>query len=74
MADFCRQCSIDTFGEDYRDMAGISKPEDTAQELYAQVICEGCGVTSVDHEGVCVSPACMEKHGVKQPVNPLFIG
>lgn len=55
-------------------MAGISKPEDTAQELYARVICEGCGITSVDHEGVCVSPACMEKHGVKQPVNPLFIG
>lgn len=63
MADFCKACSIATFGEDFGDLAGISTPEDTTKELYARVICEGCGVTSVDHEGVCVSPVCIEKHG-----------
>lgn len=63
MADFCRQCSLDGFGEDWGDLANISTPEDTAKKLYARVICEGCGVTSVDHEGVCVSPVCREQHG-----------
>jgi len=63
MADFCRQCSLDGFGEDWGDLANISTPEDTAKGLFAVVLCEGCGPTQVDHTGECVAPDCMEKHG-----------
>ena len=59
MADFCKQCSIDHFGQDFRELAGLSKPQDTANKLYANVICEGCGHIQVDHEGVCVTTNCL---------------
>lgn len=62
MSDFCKQCSIELLGEDYKDLAGLSTEEDTANGLYVQVLCEGCGVVQVDHEGACVSPYCTE-HG-----------
>lgn len=62
MADFCKQCSIEIFGDDFRDLAGCSKLEDTARGMFAPVICEGCGPTYVDHEGKCVCRDCLEKH------------
>lgn len=66
MADFCSQCSIDTFGEDFRDLANLSSPEATAAHKYPVVICEGCGPTQVDHEGRCVVPDCLKKHGAQE--------
>ncbi|MDW9491735.1 hypothetical protein [Sinorhizobium meliloti] len=63
MADFCRQCSIDTFGEDFGDLAALSTVEDTEKGLYAVVLCEGCGPTQVDHEGTCIAPDCVHCHG-----------
>lgn len=62
MADFCKQCSLMNFGEDFGDLAGITKPEDQADNRYALVLCEGCGAIQVDVEGVCVSYDCLEKH------------
>lgn len=64
MADFCQQCSVAEFGQDFRELAGLSTAEDTAKDLYPIVICEGCGYVQVDHEGRCVSSDCLEKHGV----------
>lgn len=57
MADFCKQCSDYMFGpdRDFEDMAGLSKPEDTAQGLYVTVLCESCGAIQVDHTGRCIS-------------------
>lgn len=69
MADYCKQCSINLFDLDYRELAKLSKPEDTEKGIYAEVICEGCGFTYVDHEGICVNPNCMEQHG-KKSLNP----
>jgi len=67
MADFCKQCTkafIALPDEDLpNDMAGLSTAADTANGLYAQVLCEGCGFCLVDHTGKCVSPDCFEKHG-----------
>jgi hypothetical protein len=63
MADFCKQCSEATFGEDFGDMKGLSTEEDTRNDLFAMVLCERCGHTLVDHTGLCVSPHCVEKHG-----------
>lgn len=54
MADFCKVCSIEHFGQDFRELAGLSTPEDTASERYCYVICEGCGFVWVDHDGVVV--------------------
>lgn len=53
MADFCKQCSIEQFGEDFGDLAGLCDYDNDAV-----VICEGCGFINVDHEGTCVSAYC----------------
>lgn len=66
MANFCKQCSIDHFGEDYNDLSGLSTQEKTENELYPVVICEGCGVTQVDHNGRCVATDCLEFHNKMQ--------
>lgn len=58
MADFCRQCSIDVFREDFGDMKGLCE-----EGMMATVLCEGCGPTWVDHEGTCIG-ACARGHGV----------
>jgi hypothetical protein len=63
MADFCKQCSIDNFGDDYGDHKGHSTAEDTKNGLFATVICEGCGFVQVDHDGNCVTKDCLEHHG-----------
>lgn len=65
MADFCKQCSIDVFGEDHRDMAGLTTPKDTAEGLFMAVLCEDCGMCLVNHEGECVSKDCDKKHGLE---------
>ncbi len=51
MADFCQQCSIETWGEDTKDLAGISSADDTAAELFPVLLCESCGPVQVDHTG-----------------------
>lgn len=65
MADFCHQCSIDHFGEDFGDLAGLTTEADTKAGMGAAVICEGCGYTIVDHEGRCIHHDCLLKHGDK---------
>lgn len=64
MADFCKQCCEELFGQDvkYNDMKGLSTPEDTVKELYPIVLCEGCGPIQVDHTGRCMSNDCFQKH------------
>lgn len=54
MADFCKECSIEIFREDFKDLANISTPEDTEKGLYAHALCEGCGFILVDHTGTKV--------------------
>ena len=65
MADFCQQCSLELFGDDYQELAGLSTAEDTAKGLFPVVICEGCGFIQVDHEGKCVSEDCLSGHNKK---------
>lgn len=62
MADFCKQCAI-AHGFTPNDLCGISTVDDTAQGLFAVVICEGCGFIQVDHDGNCQGgPDCLEGH------------
>ncbi len=60
MADFCRQCSIDLFGKDFRELSGLVSSEDWELGYGALVICEGCGPVIVDIEGSCVSEDCLK--------------
>ena len=52
VADFCHQCSIATFGEDYGDLANLFP--DRPKPYTVDVICEGCGHATVDENGVCL--------------------
>lgn len=61
MADFCKQCSIDLFKEDYKELAGITTQEDWQNGKAVCVICESCGFIQVDPEGNCVSEDCLCK-------------
>lgn len=62
MADFCKQCSEDKFGEDFKDLAYITAVDDWKEGKAAVVICEGCGPIQVDPDGNCISDDCLEKH------------
>jgi hypothetical protein len=58
MASFCKQCSEYLWKEDFRDLA------DLVDEIgeYGGVLCEGCGPTWVNKDGLC-SGKCLRKHG-----------
>lgn len=51
MADFCKECSIDTFGQDFGDFADLVTESEVAKGIGAYVLCEGCGYIRVDHFG-----------------------
>lgn len=62
MADFCKQCSEELFGEDYGDLSDLLRDGFIKYSNYeVSVICEGCGFTIVDKLGACVSKDC-KKH------------
>lgn len=61
MADFCKQCSIELFGEDCKELAGLGEPlteEELKQGYGFPALCEGCGCCLVDNEGVCLGGEC----------------
>lgn len=51
MATYCQDCSLDLFGRDFGDFAGITTPDETRQGIYTGVICESCDSIEVDHTG-----------------------
>lgn len=67
MADFCRQCSKEVFGEDFGDLKGLVPKFGP----FAAVICEGCGATHVDLGGNCIyhgggtSEECLGRNTVR---------
>ena len=63
MADFCTQCTLDTFGKHGSDLSGLNTLEEQSKGLYPVVICEGCGIIQVNHNGDCISPNCLKHHG-----------
>lgn len=63
MADFCKQCSIDMFGEDYKGLAGLISEEDVKKGFLTIALCEDCGPTYVDHTGECKYKNCQKHHG-----------
>lgn len=66
MADFCAQCSVDIFGEDFGDLAGLGDGTALKPGEGWLALCEGCGPTCVDPEGRCIAPNCDKKHGAPE--------
>lgn len=66
MADFCYQCSMNFFREDFKDLHGLVTEEQYKRGLVVKVLCEGCGPTEVNHRGVCVSKHCT-MHNIRHP-------
>lgn len=62
MADFCQQCSIEKFGKDFGELAGITTQEAWSKGESCVVICENCGPIQVDPDGRCVSIDCLHQH------------
>lgn len=64
MADYCYQCSLAVWGEDYGDFAGATPVVSFMIGEAALVLCEGCGPIQVDPAGRCISNDCSERgHG-----------
>lgn len=61
MADFCRQCTKEVWGEDDSDFVLETS---NANEQTAYVLCEGCGYILVNGAGTCIDPTC-KLHGEK---------
>lgn len=61
MADFCFQCSVDLFFPPPGDLEGLCE-----EGQFARVICEGCGLVRVNHQGWCVS-SCVQNHQEPPP-------
>jgi hypothetical protein len=66
LADFCKACSVDNFGKDCKELAGLVDED----HITSLVICEGCGLIHVDSNGRCVSLNCMEKGKEGHGCNP----
>lgn len=64
MAEFCKQCSIELFGEDYKELKDITSQKDWEDGKACVVICEGCGFIQVDPKGRCISKDCLKMHGM----------
>lgn len=56
MADFCKQCSIQMFNHDYKELAGLLSDQD--DPYVDMALCETCGYVAVNENGECVDPAC----------------
>lgn len=51
MAEFCRDCCIELFGSDTKDLAGLCK-----KGMMVCVLCETCGYIWVDENGKKINP------------------
>lgn len=60
MADFCKQCNLELFDLNESDFGPYEEIQETGVGYI--VLCESCGPTIVDHNGICVNPKC-EIHG-----------
>lgn len=63
MLEYCQQCSLELFGMDRKDLAGIVSESDFKAGHVPYGTCAGCGLIQVDATGSCVDSAC-PKHGI----------
>jgi hypothetical protein len=51
MADFCKQCCEELFGEDCGDLSDLIDPVLVDLGMGAVALCESCGCITVDDQG-----------------------
>jgi len=51
MADYCQECSIEFFGEDLGELAGLGRGKELPEGHGWTALCEGCGPILVDDAG-----------------------
>ena len=66
MADFCKQCCIEMWGEDTGDLANLGPVENLKDGEGWAALCETCGGTVVAQDGTCIASWC-KYHGTPQP-------
>lgn len=67
MADFCKKCSEELFGEDLGDLRGLGNGRKLEANHYWSALCEGCLHSvgcQVDDEGVCHTRQLLEERGI----------
>lgn len=65
MADFCRQCAMETFGFDACDLRGLGNgKQELTNDTGFPALCEGCGYCFVDHMGQCLGKCLNPAHDV----------
>lgn len=67
VADFCKQCSIEHFGQDFGDLANLMSPELYNDNQGAVAICEGCYHAAgciVEIDGTCCVRKRLESWGI----------
>lgn len=69
MADFCKQCSEEIFKEDHGDLKGLGNGKVLPEGQGWLVLCEGCGLTTVNDEGVCFGYCMQPEHKEKGKEN-----
>lgn len=65
MSDFCKQCSLELFNEDFKELAGLGSGIPLRPGYGWGALCEGCDLILVDDDGVCIDNTC-PKHGINQ--------
>ena len=71
MADFCAQCWPSAWGDPteigqapgFNDLSGVVGEGETFT-----TVCEGCGVSTFDHQGRCLGP-CQQHHEAPTPTS-----
>ena len=56
MADWCKQCSDEMFGEEHPFYQTYDKPAPPGRAY--MILCEGCGIITVNQQGECNDPSC----------------
>ena len=62
MADFCRECSLGLFGEDFQEMCNLTSWQAFEEGRAASVLCEDCGPIQVAPHGNCLTEDCLKAH------------
>lgn len=67
MADFCKQCSIEHFAEDFGDLANLGGDKKLGLDHYWIALCEGClhgAGCQVTDDGTCHTRKKLEERGI----------
>jgi len=63
MTDFCSECSVELFGEDFKQLTNLGNGKPLLPDYGWPALCEGCGPVLVDDCGKCLGKCLNKTHG-----------